>query len=40
MQEVNKLLKQHQQMADMMKKMGKGGKGMQLPPGFDGLLPR
>ncbi|MEN3951925.1 signal recognition particle protein [Iodidimonas sp. SYSU 1G8] len=39
-QEVNKLLKQHQQMADMMKKMGKGGKGMQLPPGFDGLLPR
>jgi signal recognition particle subunit SRP54 len=40
-QEVNKLLKQHQQMADMMKKMGKGGKGMpQLPPGFDGMLPR
>ncbi|MBI1180928.1 MAG: signal recognition particle protein [Alphaproteobacteria bacterium] len=40
-QEVNKLLKQHQQMADMMKKMGKGGKGMpQLPPGFDGLMPR
>ncbi len=40
-QEVNKLLKQHQQMAEMMKKMGKGGKGLpQLPPGFDGLLPR
>ncbi|MEN3975664.1 signal recognition particle protein [Emcibacter sp. SYSU 3D8] len=40
-QEVNKLLKQHQQMAEMMKKMGKGGKGMpQLPPGFDGMLPR
>jgi signal recognition particle subunit SRP54 len=40
-QEVNKLLKQHQQMADMMKKMGKGGMGLpKLPPGFDGLLPR
>jgi signal recognition particle subunit SRP54 len=40
-QEVNKLLKQHQQMADMMKKMGKGGLGLpKLPPGFDGLLPR
>jgi len=39
-QEVNKLLKQHQQMAQMMKRMSKGGKkGMpQLPPGFDGLL--
>ncbi|TDI59569.1 MAG: signal recognition particle protein [Alphaproteobacteria bacterium] len=39
-QEVNKLLKQHQQMAQMMKRMSKGGKkGVpQLPPGFDGLL--
>jgi signal recognition particle subunit SRP54 len=39
-QEVNKLLKQHQQMAQMMKRMSKGGKkGMpQLPPGFDGLM--
>jgi signal recognition particle subunit SRP54 len=39
-QEVNKLLKQHQQMAQMMKRMSKGGKkGMpQLPPGFDGML--
>ena len=40
--EVNKLLKMHRQMADMMKKMGKGGRnpfagmgGMpQLPPGM------
>ena len=44
--EVNKLLKMHRQMADMMKKMGKGGRAMQglagmfggkmpaMPPGF------
>jgi signal recognition particle subunit SRP54 len=41
--EVNKLLKMHRQMADMMKRMGKGGRmpfsptmgGMpQLPPGM------
>jgi len=46
-QEVNKLLKGHMQMAKMMKKMSKmGGKGGnplaamqgQLPPGFDKLL--
>ncbi|MFN3233211.1 MAG: signal recognition particle protein [Alphaproteobacteria bacterium] len=41
-QDVNKLLKQHQQMGQMMKRMSKmGKKGMpQLPPGLDGLLPR
>ena len=41
-QDVNRLLKQHQQMAKMMKKMSKGGmkkmmRGIppgQLPPGF------
>ncbi len=38
-QEVNRLLKQHQQMSDMMKKMGKMGKkgmlrGGMLPPGM------
>jgi signal recognition particle subunit SRP54 len=46
--EVNRLLKQHQQMALMMRKMGKMGKkglmrGMPpggLPPGMEGLLPR
>jgi signal recognition particle subunit SRP54 len=44
--EVNKLLKMHRQMSDMMKKMGKGGRAMQglagmlggkmpaMPPGF------
>jgi len=39
-QEVNKLLKQHQQMAQMMKRLSKGGKkgAPQLPPGFEGLL--
>jgi len=38
-QEVNKLLKQHMQMAKMMKKMSKMGKGgmPQLPGGFPGL---
>ena len=42
--DVNKLLKMHRQMSDMMKKMGKGGRAMQglsamfggggMPPGF------
>jgi len=41
---VNKLLKMHRQMSDMMKKMGKGGRAMQglasmfggggMPPGL------
>ena len=41
-QEVNKLLKQHQQIGQMMKRMGKKGKkGMpQLPPGFENMMPR
>lgn len=43
-QEVNKLIKMQKQMAGMMKKMGKGGRGMplpgQLPPGMEGLLPK
>lgn len=41
-QEINKLLKQHQQMGQMMKRMGKmGKKGMpQLPPELEGLLQR
>lgn len=41
-QDVNKLLKQHQQMGQMMKRMGKmKKKGMpQLPPELEGLLPR
>jgi signal recognition particle subunit SRP54 len=45
--EVNKLLKMHRQMSDMMKKMGKGGRAMQglasmfgggggMPPGIPG----
>ena len=33
--EVNKLLKMHRQMADMMKKMGKGKMPM-MPPGMGG----
>ena len=37
--EVNKLLKMHRQMADMMKKMGKGGRMPQMPGGFPGGLP-
>ena len=37
--EVNKLLKMHRQMADMMKKMGKGGRMPQLPGGFPGGVP-
>ncbi len=43
-QEVNKLIKMQKQMAGVMKKMGKGGRGMplpgQLPPGMEGLLPK
>jgi len=49
-QDVNKILKMHRQMADMMKAMGKGGKkgmagllnamgGGQMPPGMAGGLP-
>jgi len=38
-QDVNKLLKQHQQMADMMKKMSKLGKKGLLRHGIGGLLP-
>ena len=48
-QEINKLLKAHRQMSDMMKKMGKGGmKGMAqqlagmgggLPGGMGGMMP-
>ena len=49
-QDVNKLLKMHRQMADMMKQVGKGGKkgmaglmnamgGGQMPPGMAGRLP-
>jgi signal recognition particle subunit SRP54 len=45
--EVNKLLKMHRQMSDVMKKMGKGGRAMQglsalfggsggMPPGMPG----
>ena len=36
--EVNKLLKMHRQMADMMKKVGKGGRMPQMP-GMGGGLP-
>ncbi|MEY4707875.1 MAG: hypothetical protein RJB58_1598 [Pseudomonadota bacterium] len=36
--EVNKLLKMHRQMADMMKKMGKGGR-MPMMPGMGGGMP-
>ena len=48
-QEVNKLLKMHQQMAKMMKRVGRmGGKGMPglgdmgggMPPGFENFMPR
>ena len=34
--DVNKLLKMHRQMADMMKKMGKGGR-MPTMPGMGGM---
>src|ERR1700744_741895 len=37
--EVNKLLKMHRQMADMMKKMGKGGRMPQFPGGMPGSIP-
>ncbi len=36
MSELNKLLKQHRQMADMMKKMGKGGMLKQAMKGMMG----
>jgi len=36
--EVNKLLKMHRQMSDMMKKMGKGGRMPQMPPGMGGMF--
>jgi signal recognition particle subunit SRP54 len=39
-QEVNKLLKQHQQMVGMMKKVGKMGKQGMMRGGLQGLLPR
>jgi signal recognition particle subunit SRP54 len=40
--EVNKLLKMHRQMSDMMKQMRKGGRGALagLPPGFGGGMPQ
>ncbi len=37
--EVNKLLKMHRQMSDMMKKMGKGGRMPQMPGMFGGMPP-
>src|ERR1700761_1626686 len=36
--DVNKLLKMHRQMSDMMKKMGKGGRMPQMPPGMGGMF--
>jgi signal recognition particle subunit SRP54 len=42
-QDVNRLLKQFQQMSDMMKKMGKGGRGGlfgRMPPMPPGMMPR
>ena len=36
--DVNKLLKMHRQMADMMKKMGKGGRMPAMPPGMGGMM--
>ena len=38
-QDVNRLLKQHQQMADMMKKVGKLGKKGLMRHGIGGLMP-
>jgi signal recognition particle subunit SRP54 len=35
--EVNKLLKMHRQMADMMKTMGKGGRMAAMPGGMGGM---
>jgi signal recognition particle subunit SRP54 len=37
--DVNKLLKMHRQMADVMKKMGKGGRMPQMPGGMPGGFP-
>ncbi len=37
--EINKLLKMHRQMADMMKKMAKGGRGGMLQNMFGGAMP-
>ena len=37
--DVNKLLKMHRQMADMMKKVGKGGRMPQMPGGMPGGFP-
>ncbi len=39
-QEVNRVLKQHQQMSRMMKKMSKLGKKGMLRHGVAGLMPR
>jgi signal recognition particle subunit SRP54 len=36
--EVNKLLKMHRQMSDMMKKIGKGGRMPPMPPGMGGMF--
>jgi signal recognition particle subunit SRP54 len=36
--EVNKLLKMHRQMSDMMKTMGKGGRMPQMPGGMGGMF--
>jgi signal recognition particle subunit SRP54 len=36
--DVNKLLKMHRQMSDMMKKMGKGGRMPQMPGGMGGMF--
>jgi signal recognition particle subunit SRP54 len=40
--DVNKLLKMHRQMSDMMKQMKKGGRGALagMPPGFGGGMPQ
>jgi signal recognition particle subunit SRP54 len=35
-EDINKLLKMHRQMADMMKKMGKGGRMPMMPGGMGG----
>ena len=39
MQDVNKLLKMHRQMADVMKKMNKGGRGL-MSALFGGQAPQ
>ncbi|MBY0430478.1 MAG: signal recognition particle protein, partial [Rhodospirillales bacterium] len=39
-QEVNKLLKQHQQMADMMKKVGRMGQKGLMRHGLSSILPK